>query len=68
MLLITDSDLYLSRDAGNNWVQVAQVPGALCAAVTPSFAVGDPVLVGLQEHGILGVTLGFNASIESAES
>ncbi len=52
MMVITDSAVYVSRDAGERWSYCTQAQGALCLAVAPTFRAGGPVLVGSTRDGI----------------
>jgi hypothetical protein len=52
VLAITGDALYLSFDAGKRWEQCADLPDALCLAVTPAFPGDGGVLVGCTRHGI----------------
>ncbi|MDB5056957.1 MAG: hypothetical protein JWO59_429 [Chloroflexi bacterium] len=52
VLALTDSELYLSRDAGMHWECRAWASGALCLAVAPTFPGGGPVLIGRTWQGV----------------
>jgi hypothetical protein len=56
ILIVTNSAVYLSRDAGSTWPYRTDAPNALCLAVTPTFLPEDPILVGLAEQGLLRLT------------
>jgi len=51
LLVATESGIYASRDAGQRWRRCAELPGALCLALAPTFAAGGPAMAGLPRTG-----------------
>jgi len=49
MLVIAESGVYVSRDAGERWARCSQASGALCVTLT---CPGGPALAGLARDGV----------------
>lgn len=52
VLAATESDVYVSRAAGDTWSRCVALSGVLCLGLAPTFPSGGPVLVGLSRAGI----------------
>ena len=52
ILAASDSGIYVSRDTGTSWLRCAELPGALCLALSQSFQTDGAALIGLPRAGL----------------